>query len=132
VQLPTVEPLMTLRLRHSIRRALAQFTTSSTDRRIRDWKGSWRQGAEAKWSGTEANPSRAGSATAEAWMAGWTWAERHQDRRRPMTVGLAHPHRRSTDTMPQLLRHARAGAVGVSALTLLAGLWEIRRRRRIS
>ena len=122
---------MILGLRNSILRSLEQFTRSSTERRIREWKDSWRQGAEAKWSGTssEAKPTATVSATAGAWMAGWTWAERHQDRRQPKAFGLAHPHRRSTDTLPELMRHAKAGVVGVSALTLLAGLWEIRRRR---
>jgi hypothetical protein len=46
-----------------------------------------------------------------------------------MQARLAHPHRRSNDTLPQLMRRARTGAIGMSALTVLGGLWAIRRRR---
>ena len=116
----------------SLLRSLGRFRPSSADRRIHDWQENWRRGAEARWSGqfSAVNPHPAGSDRAAAWMAGWDWAERRPNRRETTQSRLAHPHRRSTDTLPQLVvRHARAGAIGISAVTLLGSLWAIRRRR---
>lgn len=123
---------MTLGSPRSLLRSLGRFRPSGADRRLHDWQENWRRGADAKWSGGAhaVNPHPAGSDRAAAWMAGWDWAERQPNRRETTQLRLAHPHRRSTDTLPQLvIRHARAGAIGISAVTLLGGLWAIRRRR---
>jgi hypothetical protein len=115
----------------SLLRSLGRFRPSRADQRLHDWQENWRRGAEARWSSqSTVNPHPAGSDRAAAWIAGWDWAERRPNRRETTQSRLAHPHRRSTDTLPQLVvRHARAGAIGISAVTLLGGLWAIRRRR---
>lgn len=104
---------------------------STPDKQIRSWKARWLRGAEAGWAGASpaANPFRAGSSPHSAWTAGWNWARNNPDRRRQIVSGLAHPYRRITDTMPRLIRGATASAVGLSALTIIGGLWAIRRRR---
>ena len=123
---------MTLPLSGSVVDRLKRVGSPNADKQIRDWKKHWQQGARARWSRTSpgnTNPHSSGSTPAAAWSAGWNWAERNPDRRDPQPARLAHPHRRTTDTLPRLLRHAKAGAVGVSLLTVFVGLWEIRRRR---
>jgi hypothetical protein len=88
-------------------------------------------GAQARWSGAAfvKNPHEPRSSAAAAWGAGWRWAEQQPDRRRPEVVRFAHPYRRSTDTPTRVIRSARAGAVGLSVLTLAGWLWQIRRKR---
>ena len=104
---------------------------TTPDKRIRDWKAKWRQGAENGWAGapSAANPFPSGSPHHAAWAAGWNWAQKHPDRRRQVLSRLAHPHRRTNDTVARLVRGAKASAVGLSALTLMGALWDIRRRR---
>jgi hypothetical protein len=91
----------------------------------------WQLGAQAKWAdrGPDANPNRAGSEALTAWSAGWAWAARHPDRRRHVHAGLAHPYRRSNDTLLRLMRQPGRSAIGLSALTVLGGLLAMRRRR---
>src|SRR4029453_13810283 len=111
---------------------LRRFPFKTTpDRQIRDWKTKWRRGAEDGWAGAApaANPFRSGSSGHSAWAAGWNWAKNHPDRRRQDALVLAHPHRRTSDTIARLVRRATARAVGLSALTLVGALWDIRRRR---
>ena len=110
---------------------LRRIASQNTDKQVRGWRKHWERGADARWSGTSngVNPYRSGSSRASAWSAGWRWAERHIDRRKPDAVRLAHSYRRSSDTLVRLVRGANAGAVGVSALTMIAAVWEIRRRR---
>jgi hypothetical protein len=100
------------------------------DRVVRQWKECWAEGAHARWSDPlrPKNPYASGTRRAAAWDAGWNWAERQPDRRRGQT-SLAHPRRRRTDTIPRLVRGARAGALGLSVLTVFGGLWRIRRGR---
>jgi hypothetical protein len=122
---------MTFEIRGSLFRSFGRFASPNTDQRIREWQRQWRRGADARWSGLAAdtNPNPPGSDRSAAWSAGWSWAEHHPDRRLTSQSRLAHPHRRVTDTFPRLMRHARTGAIGVSALTVFGGLWAIRRHR---
>lgn len=101
------------------------------DKRIREWKAKWRQGAENAWAGAAfaANPFATESPHHSAWAAGWNWARNHPDRRREGASGLAHPHRRATDTITRLIRKASLSPVGLSALTVMGAVWTIRRRR---
>ena len=98
---------------------------------VREWKQSWVKGAQSRWSGVSvsANPYPSGSFRAAAWMAGWRWADQQPDRRQPNVVRFAHPERRVTDTRSRLMRGAQAGAVGLSVMTLIGWLWQMRRRR---
>jgi hypothetical protein len=98
---------------------------------VQAWKEAWVAGAQARWSGAPfvKNPHQPRSSAAAAWGAGWRWAEQQPDRRRPEVVRFAHPYRRSTDTPSRVIRSARAGAVGLSVLTLAGWLWQIRRNR---
>ena len=110
---------------------LRSIAGQSSDERVRGWRKHWERGADARWSGTSTgvNPYPSGSSRASAWSAGWSWAAHHDDRRTPDSSRLAHPYRRSSDTLVRLVRRANAGAFGVSALTMIAAVWEIRRRR---
>lgn len=100
------------------------------DTLVREWKQAWNKGAQARWSGKPfTNPHPAGSPRAAAWTAGWQWAERQPDRRQPTVVRFAHPLRRNTDTTARLARTAQAGAVGLSVVTLVGWMWQMRRRR---
>jgi hypothetical protein len=95
---------------------------------VKDWKSAWTAGAEARWTGTRsANPHEPGSARAQAWAAGWRWAERQPDRRRSTVLRFAHPRRRSTDRGLGLVRSAQAGAIGLSILAVIG--WILRKRR---
>ena len=80
----------------------------------------WERGAEARWSGPSngVSPYTSGSYRASAWSAGWRRAKSHAHRRKPNAARLAHPYRRNSDTLVRLVRRAKAGAVGVSALTM--------------
>lgn len=103
---------------------------SSKDAIVREWKQAWTQGAHARWSGdAPTNPHQSGSAREAAWSAGWHWAERQRDRRHPEVVRFAHPLRRNTDTTGRLIRTAQAGAVGLSVVTLIGWVWQMRRRK---
>jgi hypothetical protein len=115
----------------SLFRSLARRSSTDADRRIREWRVNWQLGAQAGWAdrGPDTNPNRAGSDAFAAWTAGWAWATRHPDRRGRGQSGLAHPYRRSSDTLLRLLRHSGHGAIGLSAITVLGGLWAMRRRR---
>ena len=110
---------------------LRRIGSQDSDRQVRGWRKHWERGAAARWSGrsTGVNPYSPGSSRASAWNAGWSWAEQHVNRRTRQAARLAHPHRRSSDTLVRLVRGADARAAGVSALTMLAAVWEIRRRR---
>jgi hypothetical protein len=103
----------------------------TADTRIREWKAKWRQGAENGWAGEPlaANPFSPDSPHHPAWTAGWNWSQTHPDRRREVASGLAHPHRRASDTITRLIRRASLGPVGLSALTVMGAVWTIRRRR---
>jgi hypothetical protein len=111
----------------------ASSRTDSQGHRVQTWKEAWAGGARARWSGTGFihNPHEPRSPSAAAWAAGWRWAEQQPDRRRSDVVRLAHPYRRSTDTPARVIRTARAGAVGLSVLTLAGWLWQMRRKRRM-
>jgi hypothetical protein len=120
---------MTFSTSASLFRSFTRRTSTDDDRRIREWRSNWQHGAQAKWAdrALDTNPNRAGSDALAAWSAGWAWAARHPDRRRPTHAGLAHPYRRSDDTLLRLMRQP-GGAIGLSALTVLGGLWAMRRR----
>jgi len=115
----------------SLFRSFARRSSTDADRRIREWRGNWQLGAKARWAerGAEINPHRGGSEAYAAWSAGWAWAARHPDRRRHVQSGLAHPYRRSCDTLIHLMRQPGRGAIGLSAITVLGGLLAMRRRR---
>src|SRR5689334_10089836 len=85
----------------SLFRSLTRRGSTDDDRRIREWRVNWQLGAQARWAdrGQDANPNAAASRARAAWAAGWTWAARHPDRRRHGPKGLAHPYRRSNDTL---------------------------------
>ena len=110
---------------------LRGIASQDTDKQVRGWRRHWQRGAEARWSGASngVNPHPPGASHASAWSAGWRWAEHHADRRNPIAARIAHPYRRSSDTLVRLVRRASAGAVGVSALTMIAAVWTIRRKR---
>jgi hypothetical protein len=110
---------------------LRRIAMQNSDRQVRGWRRDWERGADARWSGrsTGVNPYPSGSSRASAWSAGWRWADQQANRRRPRACRLAHPYRRSSDTLVRLVRGTNASAVGVSALTMIAAVWEIRRRR---
>ena len=111
---------------------LRRFSFRPTpEKRIREWKAKWRQGAENGWAGASpaTNPFPAASLHHSAWAAGCNWARNHPDRRREVASGLAHPHRRANDTITRLFRRASLGPVGLSALTVMGAVWTIRRRR---
>jgi hypothetical protein len=100
------------------------------DTLVREWKQAWTKGAQARWAGKPAaNPHPARSSRAAAWTAGWQWADRQPDRREPNVVRFAHPLRRSNDTSARLARTAQAGAVGLSVVTLVGWMWQMRRRK---
>jgi hypothetical protein len=105
--------------------------TRAEDAHVREWKEAWVKGAEARWAGTSFHANRypSRSARAAAWSAGWRWADRQPDRRHAPVARFAHPLRRRTDTTSRLMRSAQAGAVGLSMLTVLGWLWQMRRRR---
>ena len=111
---PVNESIGTLPMGGYLRRIASQ----NSDRQVRIWRTRWERGADARWSGTATghNPYPAGSLRASAWSAGWSWAEHHVNRRKPEASRLAHPYRRSSDTLVRLVRRANANAVGVSAL----------------
>jgi hypothetical protein len=104
-------------------------TESDDDAYVIRWKRSWTAGAEARWQNTPQikNPHPAGSKMANAWRAGWGWADQQPDRRTP-TVRFAVPQRRAGDRASTLRRSARAGAVGLSAIAVAGWLWRNRRR----
>ena len=110
---------------------LRRMASENGDSQVRDWRKHWEQGANARWSGasTGINPYPSGSSRASAYKAGWRWAERHLNRREPDASRLAHPYRRRSDTLVRLVRGANPRALGVSALTMIAAVWKIRRRR---
>jgi hypothetical protein len=110
---------------------LRGIASQDTDKQVRGWRRHWQRGAEARWSGASngVNPHPPGASHASAWSAGWRWAEHHADLRNPTAARIAHPYRRSSDTLVRLVRRASAGAVGVSALTMIAAVWTIRRKR---
>ena len=110
---------------------LRRIASQNTDKQVREWRRHWERGADARWFGTSngVNPYPSGSSRASAWSAGWSWAEHHADRRKPDVARLAHRYRRNSDTLVRLVRRANRGAVGVSALTMIAAVWRIRRRR---
>ena len=110
---------------------LRRIASHNTDKQVRGWRKHWERGADARWSGASngVNPYPWNSYRASAWSAGWRWAEHRADRRKPHATRLAHPYRRNSDTLIRLVRRTNAGAVGVSALTIVAAILEIRRRR---
>jgi len=110
---------------------LRRIASHNTDKQVRGWRKHWERGADARWSSASngVNPYPPDSYRASAWSAGWRWAEHRADRRKPHATRLAHPYRRNSDTLIRLVRRTNAGAVGVSALTIVAAILEIRRRR---
>ena len=110
---------------------LRRVASKNTDKQVRGWRKHWERGADAGWSGASngVNPYPPDSYRASAWSAGWRWAEHRADRRKPDATRLAHPYRRNSDTLIRLVRRPNARAVGVSAVTIIAAVWEIRHRR---
>lgn len=99
---------------------------------VQTWKDAWVRGAKARWAGTptDKNPYDARTTRGVAWFAGWRWADRQPDRRAARPIRLAHPHRRNTDVVSRLIRHAPTEAVGLSMVALAGWVWHMRGRRR--
>ena len=104
---------------------------SDSDTFVETWKRAWIAGAEARWSNASnamtknpfsRDPSRA------AWNAGHLWAADNPDRRTTDHIRLAHPLRRSTDTVSRVVRAAEIGVIGIGMLA--AARWAWRRRRQ--
>ena len=93
---------------------------------VESWKKAWIAGAEARWSNAPANNPFADDPSRAAWNAGHLWARDNPNRRATNHVRLAHPFRRSTDTMPRVVRAVEIGAIGLGVLA--AARWAWRRR----
>ena len=92
------------------------------------WKKAWIAGAQARWSnGSKPNPFTDDPSRA-AWNAGHLWAADNPNRRTNDHMRLAHPLRRSTDTVPRVMRFVEIGALGLGAMA--AARWAWRRRRQ--
>jgi hypothetical protein len=92
------------------------------------WKKAWIAGAHARWSTGGKNPYPEDPARA-AWNAGHLWAADNPDRRRKDHMRLAHPLRRSTDTLPRVVRAVEIGALGFGVLAAARWAWRRRQRR---
>jgi uncharacterized protein (DUF2252 family) len=93
---------------------------------VEAWKKAWIAGAEARWSKTAAKNPFAVDPSRAAWNAGHLWAADNPDRRTTNQIRLAHPLRRSTDTVSRAVRAAEIGAIGLGVLA--AARWAWRRR----
>src|SRR5687767_8516613 len=94
------------------------------------WKRSWVAGAQARWSNGSASNPYPRSPEHAAWNAGYVWAGDHPDRRTADHFRLAHPLRRSTDTIPRVVRAVEIGAAGFGLLAAARWAWRARRRTR--
>lgn len=58
---------------------------SKNDAVIAAWKAAWAAGCTARWSGLpETDAPQKKNLSRDAWLAGWTWAGTHPDRRGPV------------------------------------------------
>jgi ABC-type transport system involved in cytochrome c biogenesis permease subunit len=105
---------------------LLRRPANASDTFVTTWKKAWIAGAEARWSnGSTSNPYSSEPLRA-AWDAGRLWAADNPDRRTTSHVRLAHPLRRSTDTVSRVVRAAEISAIGLGVLA--AARWAWRRR----
>jgi hypothetical protein len=107
-------------------RLLRRRTNDSDAVFVETWKKAWLAGAEARWSKVPANNPFTDEPSRAAWTAGHRWAADNPNRRNTNHVRLAHPLRRSTDTMPRVVRAVEIGAIGLGVLA--AARWAWRRR----
>lgn len=107
-------------------RLLRRRTNDSDAVFVETWKKAWIAGAEARWSKIPAKNPFAVDPSRAAWNAGHLWAADNPDRRTTDHLRLAHPLRRSTDTISRAVRVAEIGAIGLGVLA--AARWAWRRR----
>ena len=110
-------------------RLLRRRTNDSDAVFVETWKKAWIAGAEARWSKTQANNPFTGDPSRAAWNAGHRWAADNPDRRTTIPIRLAHPLRRSTDTMPRVVRAVEIGAIGLGVLAAARWAWRRRSQR---
>ena len=96
---------------------------------VETWKKAWIAGAEARWSNASANNPFTDEPSRAAWNAGHLWARDNPNRRDTNQVRLAHPFRRSTDTMPRVVRAVEIGAIGLGVLAAARWAWRKRSTR---
>jgi acyl transferase domain-containing protein len=107
---------------------LLRRPVSASDTFVKTWKKAWIAGAEARWSNLSTKNPHASDPSRAAWNAGHLWAADNPDRRTNNHIRLAHPLRRSTDTVPRVVRAVEIGAIGLGVLA--AARWAWRRRQR--
>jgi hypothetical protein len=86
-------------------------------------------GAEARWANLSTKNPHASDPSRAAWNAGHLWAADNPDRRTNNHIRLAHPRRRSTDTVPRAVRAVEIGAIGIGVLAAARWAWRQRRHR---
>jgi hypothetical protein len=104
---------------------------SASDTFVATWKKAWIAGAEARWSNAPAKNPFPGDPSRAAWNAGHLWANANPDRRKNHHVRLAHPSRRSTDSVSRVVRAAEIGAIGFGVLAAARWVWRRRQRRTV-
>jgi acyl transferase domain-containing protein len=106
---------------------LLRRPASASDTFVETWKKAWLAGAEARWSNSSTKNPHASDPSRAAWNAGHLWAATNPDRRTNSHIRLAHPLRRSNDSVPRVVRAVEIGAMGLGVLA--AARWAWRRRR---
>jgi hypothetical protein len=103
---------------------------SASDTFVATWKKAWIAGAEARWSNASAKNPFPSDPSRAAWNAGHLWATANPDRRTNHHVRLAHPFRRSSDSVSRrVVRAAEVGAIGLGMLAAARWAWRRRRHR---
>jgi acyl transferase domain-containing protein len=108
---------------------LLRRAASESDTFVHAWKKAWMAGAEARWSNLSMKNPHASDPSRAAWNAGHLWAADNPDRRITNHIRLAHPLRRSTDSVPRVVRAVQIGAIGIGVLAAARWAWRQRRHR---
>jgi len=108
---------------------LLRRQASASDTFVETWKKAWIAGAEARWSNASTKNPYSGDPSRAAWNAGHLWAADNPNRRTTDHIRLAHPLRRSTDSISRVVRAAEIGAIGIGMLAAASWAWRRRRQR---
>jgi hypothetical protein len=109
-------------------RLLRRPPVTESDSFVETWKKAWLAGAEARWANAPTKNPYAGDPSRAAWNAGHLWAADNPDRRTNNHIRLAHPLRRSNDSLSRVVRAAEIGAIGLGVLATARWAW---RRRQL-
>jgi acyl transferase domain-containing protein len=108
---------------------LLRRAASESDTFVETWKKAWMAGAEVRWANLSTKNPHTSDPSRAAWNAGHMWAAANPDRRTTDHIRLAHPLRRSTDTVPRVVRAVEIGAIGIGVLAAARWAWRQRRHR---